>query len=203
MEVNTYEGSTLVNNHLVNFLRYLFMYQPWEPGIEFSWQEDEERRTIDIYTENPEISIRRPTIFIDFPTFSNTLISFDAKEGMALDSVDVKRVYNIPYTTVFRAISFNRKVTAGLLDILSIVLVHPQFCSAFEKATNIRSDLREGNFRRGAIVAKPATGTSGSSGSLEYEGTITGVYNVMLETSLRFTEDPGTIAKEYISFTRE
>lgn len=203
MEVNTYEGSTLVNHHLVNFLRYLFMYQPWEEKKDFTWRKDEGGRTLDVFTENPEISIRRPTIFVDFPTFSNSLISFDAREGMALDSIDLKRVYNILYSTVFRVLSFNRKTTASLLDILSIVLVHPQFCDAFEKATNIRSDLREGNFKRSAIVQRPATGTAGSSGSPEYEGTITGTYIVMMETALEFTTDPGTIAKEYISFTRE
>lgn len=204
MEIDTYQGSILVNHHLLNFLRYLFKYQPWQEEKTFSWMENDRKRTLDIFVEDPEVEIKRPTIFINFPEFPNTLISFNAEEGQeSMDTEKIVRVYNVPYSITFRVLSFSKHDTASLLDMLFIVLIHPQFCSAFEKVTNIRPDIRENNFRRNSISRRPSTGVAGGSGSFEYEGSITGEYLVMMKTEFTVTSDAGTIAKEFIEFERE
>jgi len=200
--VPDYQGGITLNHHLIMFLKYVFKNQVWDDENIFKWSEIDRERSVDVVSMDPETEIARSTVVVGYPTTSNPLISFDAQEGMDPSNTAISRTYNFEYDIEFKIRAFELQKTAALADMVFLVLTHPQFCSALEKATHIRPDVRQGNFTKSNIDVKPATGTIGSSGSFEYEISMRGKYIITMNVELDYI-DADIIEKEVVSFLRE
>jgi len=205
MEISSipdYQGGVALNHFLIVFLKCLFKNQTWSEDQVFKWSEDDNESSVSIIDHHPENELSRPTIVVGYPTTVNPIMGFDSNMGMEPSDVGITRSYNFEYSIEFIVRSFTLEETAALADLTFLVLTHPQFCRALEKATHVRPDTREGSFTKSKINVNTATGTVGSSGSFEYEIMIRGKYIVTMNVVLNYI-DADTIASEVVSFLRQ
>lgn len=200
--VPDYQGGVGLNHHLIMFLRYMFKNQIWSDESVFKWSESEADSSVEITAISPEKVISRPTIVVGYPDTSNPLVGFNSMMGMDPGDTDIIRTYNFEYDIDFLVRAFTVDEVASLADLTFLTLTHPQFCTAFELATNIRPDVRKGNFTKSKVNVRLATGVKGSSGSFEYEIAMRGKYIVTMDITLDYI-DVDTIAKEVVAFIRE